>query len=68
MPNMMTDLVIDRVDLVEEGCNSAAFIRLYKSRGEKMSYESILKSLKRNSKRIFALKRKRLEKRAVFSF
>lgn len=46
MPNMMTDLVIDRVDLVEEGCNSAAFIRLYKSRGEKMSYESILKSLK----------------------
>lgn len=46
MPKMITDLTIDRVDLVEEGANSAAFIRLYKSRGEKMSYESILKSLK----------------------
>ena len=46
MPKMITDLTIDRVDLVEEGANSAAFIRLYKSRGEKMNYESILKSLK----------------------
>ena len=46
MPKMITDLTIDRVDLVEEGCNSAAFIRLYKSRGEKMNYEDILKSLK----------------------
>ena len=46
MPKMITDLTIDRVDLVEEGANSAAFIRLYKSRGEKMDYESILKSLK----------------------
>lgn len=46
MPKMITDLTIDRVDLVEEGANSAAFIRLYKSRGEKMNYENILKSLK----------------------
>lgn len=46
MPKMITDLTIDRVDLVGEGACSAAFIRLYKSRGEKMDYESILKSLK----------------------
>lgn len=30
MPYVLTDLVIDRVDLVDEGANSAAFIELYK--------------------------------------
>lgn len=30
MPNLITYLVVDRVDLVEEGANSAAFIELYK--------------------------------------
>lgn len=30
MPYMLTDLVIDRVDLVDEGANSAAFIQIYK--------------------------------------
>ena len=30
MPYELKDLVIDRVDLVDEGANSAAFIELYK--------------------------------------
>lgn len=30
MPNLLLDLVVDRVDLVNEGANSAAFIELYK--------------------------------------
>ena len=36
MPYLLEDLVITRVDLVDEGANSAAFIELYKrkERGE----------------------------------
>lgn len=30
MPNLMIDLIVDRVDLVDEGANSQAFIKLYK--------------------------------------
>lgn len=46
MPNIVTDLVIDRVDLVEEGANSAAFIELYKRREPiKMTYDELLTSL-----------------------
>lgn len=32
MPNIITELIVERVDLVEEGANSAAFIELYKRR------------------------------------
>lgn len=47
MPNLIADLIVDRVDLVEEGANSAAFIELYKRKEPKsMSIEDILKELK----------------------
>lgn len=44
----LTDLVIDRVDLVDEGANSAAFVELYKrkERAPKMTYDEILSKLK----------------------
>lgn len=32
MPNLVTDLIVDRVDLVDEGANSAAFIEFFKRR------------------------------------
>lgn len=48
MPNIVTDLIVDRVDLVEEGANSAAFIELYKRRESKpdMTLEEILEQMK----------------------
>lgn len=47
MPYMLEDLVIDRVDLVDEGANSAAFIELYKRKeNSKMELEEILSKLK----------------------
>jgi DNA repair exonuclease SbcCD ATPase subunit len=48
MPNLLLDLVVDRVDLVDEGANSAAFIKLYKrkERIKDMSFEEIIKQLK----------------------
>lgn len=44
----LLDLVIDRVDLVDEGANSAAFIELYKRKEtcESMNYEEILSKMK----------------------
>lgn len=33
MPNIVLELEVDRVDLVDEGANSAAFIQFYKRRG-----------------------------------
>ena len=48
MPYELIDLVVNRVDLVDEGANSAAFIELYKRKenNEPMDFEAILKSLK----------------------
>lgn len=48
MPYVLKDLVIDRVDLVDEGANSAAFIRLYKrkERGDKMDLKDIITQMK----------------------
>jgi len=47
MPYMLEDLVIDRVDLVDDGANSAAFIQIYKrkERGH-MEITEIIKSMK----------------------
>ena len=44
MPYLLEDLVVDRVDLVDEGANSAAFISLYKrkERIETMDYKEII--------------------------
>ena len=47
MPYMLEDLVIDRVDLVDEGANSAAFIELYKRKEQSaMNFEEILSKMK----------------------
>ena len=44
----LLDLCVDRVDLVDEGANSAAFIELYKRKetGKNMSFEEILSKMK----------------------
>lgn len=44
----LLDLVVDRVDLVDEGANSAAFIELYKRKEtcENMNFDEILSKLK----------------------
>lgn len=47
MPYMLEDLVINRVDLVDEGANSAAFIELYKRKEQStMELKEILSKLK----------------------
>ena len=48
MPNLLVDLVVDRVDLVDEGANSAAFIKLYKrkERDATMDFNEIITKLK----------------------
>lgn len=48
MPYLLEDLVVDRVDLVDEGANSAAFIELYKrkERGATMDIKEILSKMK----------------------
>ena len=48
MPNIVTDLVVDRVDLVDEGCNTAAFIELYKRKEQSgdMDAKEILEKMK----------------------
>ena len=48
MPFILKDLVIDRVDLVDEGANSAAFIQLYKrkERSDKMDLKDIIAQMK----------------------
>lgn len=47
MPYLLEDLLIDRVDLVDEGANSAAFIELYKRKESKpMDLNGILSQLK----------------------
>lgn len=47
MPFLLEDLVIDRVDLVDEGANSAAFIELYKRKEQStMNVTEILSKMK----------------------
>jgi hypothetical protein len=47
MPYLLKDLEITRVDLVNEGANSAAFIELFKRKEPMtMTFEEILKSMK----------------------
>lgn len=48
MPYLLEDLVVNRVDLVDEGANSAAFIELYKrkERRETMDIKEILSKMK----------------------
>ena len=46
MPYLLTNLVVDRVDLVDEGANSAAFIELYKRKEKDMNFSEILSKLK----------------------
>lgn len=48
MPNFLKDLTIDRVDFVEEGANSAAFIQVFKRKepGNPMTLEEILAKMK----------------------
>lgn len=48
MPNLILDLEVDRVDLVDEGANSASFIKMYKRKETEkvMEFTDILKSLK----------------------
>ena len=47
MPYLLEDLVVDRVDLVDEGANSAAFITLYKRKeqSDKMDVKEILEKM-----------------------
>lgn len=48
MPYLLTNLVVDRVDFVDEGANSAAFIELYKrkERNSTMDFSEILSKMK----------------------
>ena len=48
MPYLLEDLVIDRVDLVDEGSNSAAFVELYKGKETRhaMDVKEILSKMK----------------------
>lgn len=47
MPYLLEDLIIDRVDLVDEGANSAAFIQIYKRRERKnMDITEIVSKMK----------------------
>jgi hypothetical protein len=48
MPTLVSNLVIDRVDFVDEGANSEAFIELYKRKenGTTMDFNEVLGNLK----------------------
>lgn len=47
MPNIVTNLKVNRVDFVDEGANSAAFIELYKRKESgSMDFEEILAKMK----------------------
>lgn len=46
-PNVALDLIVDRVDLVDQGANTEAYIKLFKRKETKsMEYEEILKEMK----------------------
>lgn len=40
--NLLTDLVLKKIDLVKHGANTAAFIKLYKGRKQSMNFEEII--------------------------
>lgn len=46
MLTLLNNLVIDRVDLVDEGANSAAFIELFKRKESHMDFNEILSKMK----------------------
>lgn len=47
MPYILEDLIVNRVDLVDEGANSAAFIELYKRKEQSgMDFDEILSKMK----------------------
>lgn len=46
MPNLVLDLDVNRVDLVDEGACSAAFIELYKRKEKHMDVKEILSKMK----------------------
>lgn len=48
MPNLISSLIIDRVDLVDEGANSASFIELFKRKESKeaMDVKEIISKMK----------------------
>lgn len=46
MPNLVVDLDVNRVDLVDEGACSAAFIELYKRKEKHMDVKEILSKMK----------------------
>lgn len=55
MPNLLLDLEVNRVDLVEEGSNSEAFIKLYKRKEscDNMTLNEILEKMKPEHAAIF---------------
>ncbi|MMZ45699.1 hypothetical protein D3C75_232880 [compost metagenome] len=48
MPDLVLDLIVDRVDLVDDGANSAAFIQMFKRREHEnnMDFNAILAEMK----------------------
>lgn len=46
MPYILEDLVVDRVDLVDEGANSAAFIEIFKRKETTMELSEIISKMK----------------------
>ena len=46
MPYILEDLVVDRVDLVDEGANSAAFIEIFKRKETTMDFSEIISKMK----------------------
>lgn len=61
----MFDLSVDRVDLVSEGANSAAMIKIFKSKNEggtAMNYEEILASLKPEHRTVIEAEFKKVSK------
>jgi hypothetical protein len=54
MPNLILDLLVDRVDLVDEGANSAAHIKLYKRKETEqvMELNEILAKMKPEHKEV----------------
>lgn len=54
MPNLILDLMVDRVDLVDEGANAAAHIKLYKRKENDnvMNFDEILAKMKPEHKAV----------------
>lgn len=62
MPNLVTALLIDRVDLVEEGANSEAFIQLFKRKEPMlMDYDQVISSMDETNAAIIKSKVAELE-------